>query len=74
MSLYLDPTNKEIISIFSRLFPGKTTTDVMQSRVGMAAAQAVEASIRDAQPYYLAVGYDQGRVLSVKGLIRIRRE
>ncbi|KAK2567014.1 Tetratricopeptide repeat protein 16 [Acropora cervicornis] len=30
MSLYLDPQNKDVVSIFSRLFPGRVITDVMK--------------------------------------------
>ena len=51
MSLYLDPQNKEIVSIFSRLFPGRAITDVMKSHVGMAAARQAEAAIRETSSY-----------------------
>ena len=45
--LYLDHNNKEVLSIFSRLFPGRTVGDVTKSTIAMAAARAVEAHIRD---------------------------
>ena len=51
VSLYLDPENKEIVSIFSRLFPGRAITDVMKSHMGMAAARQAEASIRETNSY-----------------------
>ncbi|CAH3178018.1 unnamed protein product, partial [Porites evermanni] len=51
VSLYLDPENKEIVSIFSRLFPGRAITDVMKSHMGMAAARQAEASIRETSSY-----------------------
>jgi hypothetical protein len=44
--LYLDPNNKEVVSIFSRLFPGKAISDVTKGTLGLAAARAVEAQIR----------------------------
>lgn len=51
VSLYLDPANKEIVSIFSRLFPGRAITDVMKSHMGIAAARQAEASIRETNSY-----------------------
>lgn len=51
VSLYLDPENKEIVSIFSRLFPGRAITDVMKSHMGIAAARQAEASIRETNSY-----------------------
>lgn len=51
VSLYLDPENKEIVSIFSRLFPGRAITDVMKSHLGIAAARQAEASIRETNSY-----------------------
>lgn len=51
MSLYLDPENKEVVSIFSRLFPGRAITDVMKSHAGMAAARQAEAAIQDTSSY-----------------------
>jgi len=51
VSLYLDPENKEIVSIFSRLFPGRSITDVMKSHMGIAAARQAEASIRETNSY-----------------------
>lgn len=51
MSAYLDPDNKELLSIFSRLFPGRTLSDVMKSHLGKAAARAVEATIRETYSY-----------------------
>ena len=47
ISLYLDPNNNEVISIFSRLFPGRTINDVMNSHLGTAAAREVEATLRE---------------------------
>lgn len=32
MGLLLDPTNEEVLSILSRLFPGKSVGDVVNSR------------------------------------------
>ena len=46
-SMYLDPDNREVISIFSRLFPGRATTDVMKSHVGVAAARQAETVVRE---------------------------
>lgn len=51
VSLYLDPENKEVVSIFSRLFPGRSITDVMKSHMGITAARQAEASIRDTNSY-----------------------
>lgn len=51
VALYLDPENKEIVSIFSRLFPGRAITDVMKSHMGMSAARQAEASIRETNSY-----------------------
>lgn len=51
MSLHLDPQNKEIVSLFSRLFPGRAITDVTKSHLGIAAARHVEAAIRETNSY-----------------------
>lgn len=51
MSLYLDPQNKDVVSIFSRLFPGRVITDVMKSHLGTVAAHHAEAAIRETNSY-----------------------
>lgn len=51
ISLSLDPENKEVVSIFSRLFPGRSITDVMKSHMGITAARQAEASIRETNSY-----------------------
>ena len=65
MSLYLDPENKEIVSIFSRLFPGRAITDVMKSHVGMAAARQAEAAIRETSSYRELSQHAAGNVQAV---------
>lgn len=63
VSLYLDPENKEIVSIFSRLFPGRAITDVMKSHMGMAAARQAEASIRETSSYQQLSQHATGTVI-----------
>ena len=63
VSLYLGPENKEIVSIFSRLFPGRAITDVMKSHMGMAAARQAEASIREASSYQQLSEHASGTVI-----------
>lgn len=43
MGLLLDPTNEDVISILSRLFPGKSVGDVVNSRAADPAKLAVRA-------------------------------
>ncbi|KAK3704669.1 hypothetical protein QZH41_006745 [Actinostola sp. cb2023] len=45
--LYLNPNNKEVLSIFSRLFPGRTVNEIINGKLGRSAGRAVEAHIRD---------------------------
>ena len=42
MGLLLDPTNEDVISILSRLFPGKSVGDVLSSRAAEAAKHAIK--------------------------------
>jgi len=42
MGLLLDPQNEDVISILSRLFPGKSVGDVLSSR----AAESAKIAIR----------------------------
>lgn len=49
MGLLLDPTNEDVISILSRLFPGKSIGDVVNSRAADPAKLAVRA-ILNIQP------------------------
>ena len=41
MGLLLDPTNDEVLSILSRLFPGKSVGDVINSRASDSAKIAL---------------------------------
>ena len=42
MGLLLDPTNEDVISILSRLFPGKSISDVVNSRAADTAKVALK--------------------------------
>ncbi len=54
MALHLDPHNAECISILSRLYPGKSIKDVLQSRPSMAARDALDNLVTMAHPIRLA--------------------
>ena len=53
MGLLLDPNNEDVISILSRLFPGKSVGDVLGSRAAEAAKQAIKSIF--APPRQLAI-------------------
>lgn len=63
MGLLLDPNNEDVLSILSRLFPGKSVGDVLSSR----AAESAKIAIRNifAPPRLESNEYDdeEGSVL-----------
>lgn len=42
MGLLLDPNNEDVISILSRLFPGKSVGDILSSRAAESAKLAIK--------------------------------
>lgn len=50
MGLLLDPTNEDVISILSRLFPGKSVAEVINSRAADTAKLALKAVLFPPQP------------------------
>ena len=50
MGLLLDPTNEDVISILSRLFPGKSVGDVLNSRAAEAAKFAIKSIFAPPKP------------------------
>ncbi|XP_046370324.2 tetratricopeptide repeat protein 16-like isoform X1 [Haliotis rufescens] len=53
LGLLLDPTNEDVISILSRLFPGKSVADVVNSPVADAARYTLENLVATASPIRL---------------------
>ncbi|XP_067660873.1 tetratricopeptide repeat protein 16-like isoform X1 [Haliotis asinina] len=53
LGLLLDPTNEDVISILSRLFPGKSVADVVNSPVADAARQTLDNLVATASPIKL---------------------
>lgn len=53
LGLLLDPTNEDVISILSRLFPGKSVADVINSPVADAARYTLENLVATASPIRL---------------------
>ena len=45
-ALYLDSQNKEVKPLMGRLFPGKSVKDIMTGKVGLAARQAMDKSLK----------------------------
>ena len=50
MGLLLDPQNEDVISILSRLFPGKSVGEVLQSRAAESAKMAIRSIFAPPQP------------------------
>ena len=48
--LFLEPSNRSIMSLFSRLYPEKSVEDVLQSSTGILAAQSVQQAVSEAFP------------------------
>ena len=53
MALLLDPTNDEMMSMLSRMFPGKTVKDVLHSRAANQAKEALANLVVTASPVRL---------------------
>ena len=56
-ALHIDISNKEVISLFTRLFPGKTTTEALGTQlgemVGMALTSVISEIAEDTPGNYL---------------------
>ena len=59
MGLLLDPTNEDVISILSRLFPGKSVGDVLNSRAAEAAKYAIKNIFSPPKPASVKDDEDQ---------------
>ncbi|XP_013419989.1 tetratricopeptide repeat protein 16 [Lingula anatina] len=53
MALHLDPSNEEILSLIPRLFPGKSITDIMQSKTAEVTKMALQNLSSTASPIKL---------------------
>ncbi|CAH1785513.1 unnamed protein product [Owenia fusiformis] len=53
LALHLDPDNKEIFGIMSRLYPGKTTSDVIRSPAAEKARRQLQNLVTTASPVRL---------------------
>lgn len=53
LAMHLDPLNAEVISLMSRLFPGKTATDVLHSSMAQEAKKAAENLVVKSSPVKL---------------------
>jgi len=59
MGLLLDPNNEDVISILSRLFPGKSVGDVLSSRAAESAKMAIRSIFSPLKPEPEAEEEDQ---------------
>ena len=48
--LFLEPDNRSIMSLFSRLYPEKSVEDILKSSSGILAAQSVQQAISEVFP------------------------
>lgn len=48
--LFLEPSNRSIMSLFSRLYPDKSVENVLQSSTGLLVAQSVQQAISEIFP------------------------
>ena len=46
-ALHIDINNKEVISLFTRLFPGNTTTEALNTKLGEMVGMALTSVISD---------------------------
>jgi hypothetical protein len=53
IALLLDPTNPELMPILTRLFPGKSVKDILQSKASALAHKALENLVITASPIRL---------------------